>query len=73
MTGLVTTIEKNKTEEIRISLSEYKGTKFIDIRLFWLKSDDEILPTRKGISLDIEKLDELISGLENARQVIAND
>ena len=66
-------IPKNKTEQNRISLSEYKGCNLIDIRIYWHKSDDEVIPIKKGISLNVDKLDELIAGLEKARQQIKSN
>ena len=42
MSHIVEIIEKNSTEEIRISLSEYKGSDLVDIRTYWHKSDDEV-------------------------------
>jgi len=51
---LVSTIEKNPEEEIRISLREYKGHPFVDIRIYWRRPDGEPGPTRKGVTFNPE-------------------
>ncbi|MBI4242232.1 MAG: transcriptional coactivator p15/PC4 family protein [Candidatus Rokubacteria bacterium] len=51
---LVSTIEKNPEEEIRVSLREYKGHTFVDIRIYWRRPDGEPGPTRKGVTFNPE-------------------
>ncbi len=51
---LVATIEKNPDEEIRISLREYKGHLFVDIRIYWKPPEGEPGPTRKGVTFNPE-------------------
>lgn len=65
---MTTTIEKNSAEEIRITLNEFQGKQLVSVRTYWRKSEDEIIPTKKGVSLPVDKLDELIDGLEVLRQ-----
>jgi hypothetical protein len=53
-------------EEVRIELSEYKGSTYLNIRA-WIKGDNgEFLPTRKGITLNCELLQDLLSALQKA-------
>lgn len=59
-----TVIQKNSSEEIHVSLKDYSGHSLIDVRTYWRKSDDEMIPTKKGVSLPAAKLDELIAGLQ---------
>jgi len=42
----------NKKAPILINLTEYKGRKLIDIRKFFLDSNGDLKPTKKGISLN---------------------
>jgi hypothetical protein len=51
---LIATIEKNPDEEIRISLREYKGHPFVDIRTYWRPADGEPGPTKKGVTFNPE-------------------
>ncbi len=69
MDQLIATIEKNADEEIRVSLREFKGHPFIDIRVYWKPPDGEPGPTKKGVTLSPElfpRLKEAISALEAA-------
>jgi hypothetical protein len=45
-------VPKNAQEEIRISLEEFKGHKFIDMRVY-LKANDgkDPIPTKKGLAI----------------------
>ena len=59
-----TVIEKNSRESVVVSNTEYKGNKYVDIRVFYKNGpDDELKPTRKGVSIRHEHLDELVSAL----------
>ncbi len=49
---LIATIEKNPDEEIRISLREYKGHPFVDIRVYWKPPEGEPGPTKKGVTFN---------------------
>jgi len=51
---------KNATEEVRVSLSEYKGHKLIDLRIYYEPEDGEDRrPTKKGITIDVGLYPEL--------------
>jgi len=51
---LIAAIEKTMDEEIRVSLREYKGHPFVDIRIYWRRPDGEPGPTRKGVTFNPE-------------------
>jgi hypothetical protein len=66
---LIATIEKNPDEEIRISLREYRGHPFVDIRIYWKPPDGEPGPTKKGVTFNPEFYPEFkkaITALEEA-------
>ena len=70
MQKLISKFEKNSIEEIRVELSEYKGQTYLNVRA-WVKGDNgEFLPTRKGITLNIELIPDLIEALKKARASI---
>jgi len=51
---------KNATEEVRASLTEYKGHKLIDLRIYYEPEDSgERRPTKKGITIDVGLYPEL--------------
>lgn len=64
---LIATVEKNALEEIRVSLAEFKGHKLLDVRTYAsFDGAEERRATKNGISLKVEKLEELIGALQNA-------
>ena len=59
-----TVIEKNSRESIVVSETEYKGNKYIDVRVFYKDGPEKTLkPTKKGISLRPEQVSVLITAL----------
>ncbi len=65
----IATIEKNKTEELRVALNEFKDRHYLDIRTYADPYADEgqgRVPTRKGVTLNLAKLPELIEALQKA-------
>ena len=66
----VATIQKNRRETVRVSLSEFKGTDLVDLRVFAPKPggvEGEVVPTPKGLALSIAKLPELRAALALAQ------
>lgn len=60
-------IPKSKIEEVHVGLSTYNDKQLIDVRIFAAWNGDEFRPTQKGVSLPINKIDEVIEGLKMAR------
>jgi len=53
--------------EIRVSISHYRGHDLVDLRAFWQPDgEDELKPTKKGVSFHGEQLPELIGALTKA-------
>jgi hypothetical protein len=51
---------KNATEEVRVSLTEFKGHRLIDLRIYFEPEDgSERKPTKKGITVDVSLYPEL--------------
>ncbi|MFT5206604.1 MAG: hypothetical protein ACI9CF_000343 [Candidatus Omnitrophota bacterium] len=60
MDKCVATFPKNKFEEIRVQIKEFKGYDLIDIRVFASAKDGENkVPTGKGVSINITHFNEL--------------
>ena len=68
-----TYIEKNRNTDVMIGISEYKGNTYLNIRECWLdaRNPGARNPTKKGVSLSIDKLDEVISGLSALKKSLA--
>lgn len=64
----IATIGKNSQQEVRVTLSEFRGHHNLDLRVFAaFGGDDERKPTKKGICLKVDKIDELMDALQQAR------
>lgn len=60
MNKTVKTFEKNKFQEIRVSITEYQGNDLIDIRTWTLpKGAEDKVPTSKGVSINVKLYNEL--------------
>jgi predicted SpoU family rRNA methylase len=63
---LIAEMEKNPKEKIRVSIEEYRGSTFVDLRVYWQDEAGEWKPSRKGIALSDECIDEVIEALRKA-------
>jgi len=67
MTKSIAVIPKNSLEEIRIDLSEFNSHNLAGIRIFYDAGNDDWRPTKKGITIKITLLDNLIEALHKAK------
>jgi len=63
-------IDKGK-DKIIVTVKEFKGKQYIDIRTFFENDAGEWIPTKKGISFTPENLDEAIKLLQKAKKKVA--
>ena len=71
MNQLVSSFQKNKFEELRIQVKEFKGYDLIDIRVYTsVKEGEEKIPTGKGISINISHFLELKKGILETEKVL---
>ena len=64
------TFVKNGRESIEMSESEYKGFALIDIRTFYVDASGELAPTRKGVTIRAEKLQDFLNTLTAFAQAV---
>ncbi len=65
---LIATVRKNASDEVRIALSEFRGTSLIDMRVFSdFDGSGERRPTKKGLALSVTRLPDLIDALQLAK------
>lgn len=70
---VISEFKKNANEVVRISLTEFKGHKLLDIRVFYDVSenqDPDRRPSKKGISLSVDLFEDLKEGIEKAGKAI---
>lgn len=60
-------IRKDRDDFVRISVKEYNGFPYVDIRLFFLDTKDKAMPTQKGITVNPINIGRLIDLLVLAR------
>ncbi len=71
MDKTVTVFKKNKFQEIRVGVREFKGNDLIDIRTWTMtQGSDDMVPTAKGVSLNISLLSELRKAIDEVEKVL---
>lgn len=64
---IITTIPRSMTEQLQISINEYKGKSYLDLRIFYTTDDGaNWLPTKKGVTCAPENLETLKEAIEEA-------
>jgi hypothetical protein len=64
MDKTVSVFKKNKFQEVRVGIREYKGNDLIDIRTWTMtQGSEEMVPTAKGVSINVNLLSELKKAL----------
>lgn len=61
-------VERNETEILRISTEEFKGRAYIDMRIYFADNEGEWKPTKKGVTINPDKLDQVIELLREAQE-----
>ena len=69
---IITEIQKNQKEKIIISTNEYKGHKYVDLRVHYEdESSKEYRPSKKGIAFSAKVIPQIIEavmdGYENIK------
>ncbi len=63
----IAVIKKNRAEDIRVELTEYRGHDLIDIRVCATAgATGQRVATRKGLTLNVAFLPDLIAALQRA-------
>ena len=53
MDDVIAQFGKNATEVVRVSLTEFRGHKLIDFRVYYSDDEGQYKPTKKGVSLSV--------------------
>ena len=54
MDQVLAQFEKNTTEVVRVSLTEFRGHKLIDLRVYYRDDEGQYRPTKKGVSISVD-------------------
>lgn len=60
------TIQRGQDGELRLTWDEYEGRPFLSLRLWQRTEDGQAIPTKKGLSIRLRELPELVEGLVQA-------
>ena len=52
--GIIKDIDKGKGEIIRVEISEFKGKKLLNLRVWYTDANGDYKPTQKGIAIPPE-------------------
>ena len=66
---VVASFRRNPTEEVRATLNEFRGRRYMHLRIYYQDDNGEWKPTRKGVSLPTDfmpELKEAVLALEKA-------
>ena len=71
MDKTVATFKKNKFQEIRVGIREFKGNDLIDIRTWTMtQGATEMVPTAKGVSMNISLLKDLKESIAEVEKIL---
>ena len=66
---ILVTIERSDTEQLQISVSEYKGRSYLNMRIYYTTDEGATwLPTKKGVTFTPDQLDLLSDAIEEAKK-----
>ena len=66
---ILATIERSDTEQLQISVSEYKGRSYLNMRISYTTDEGATwLPTKKGVTFAPDQLDLLEEAIQEARK-----
>lgn len=67
---LIHSFPRNPLEEIRASITEFKRRQYVDIRVYYKDDAGDFLPTKKGITIGIDLLDDLEAAIRMLRDAV---
>ncbi len=71
---ILATIDRTDTEQLQISVSEYKGKSYLNMRIYYTTDAGQTwLPTKKGVTFAPDQLDLLCDAIEEARKEFMAD
>ena len=71
---ILATIERTETEQLQISVSEYRGKSYFNLRIFYTTDEGATwLPTKKGVTFAPDQLDVLSEAIEEAKELFMQE
>lgn len=64
---IIATVPRSATEHMQISINEYKGKSYLDMRIYYTTDDGaNWLPTKKGVTCSPDNLETLRDAIDEA-------
>ncbi|HSU57652.1 MAG TPA: transcriptional coactivator p15/PC4 family protein [Candidatus Dormibacteraeota bacterium] len=60
---VIATFEKNKKEEVRLSVETFHGRKLINLRVFYKDDDGTMKPGKQGMALGVDRYKDLAGAI----------
>ncbi len=74
MDQTVSVFPKNKFQEVRVGIREFKSNDLVDIRIWTIsQSADQMVPTAKGVTINIQLLPQLLKALQDAEKILKDN
>lgn len=66
MSELIYKFSKNSMEEVRVSIQDYKGRRYLSIWVWFKNDEDNWQPSKKGLNLSLDLLGDLKKAIDAA-------
>jgi len=74
MDQTVSVFPKNKFQEIRVGIREFKSNDLVDIRTWTMtQGADQMVPTAKGVTINVHLLPQLLKALQDAHKILQDN
>ena len=71
MDQTVSVFPKNKFQEVRVGIREFKGNDLVDIRIWTMtQGAEQMVPTAKGVTVNVHLLPQLLKALQDAEKIL---
>ena len=71
MDKTISSFPKNKFQEIRVGIREFKGNDLVDVRI-WTQTQGavEMVATAKGVAINVALLPQLMKALQDVEKIL---
>lgn len=74
MDQTVSVFPKNKFQEIRVGIREFKSNDLVDVRTWTMtQGADQMVPTAKGVTINVHLLPQLLKALQDTQKILQDN
>lgn len=71
--NIIREFERPRGEVLRVEVSEYKGKKNLNIRIWYTDKEGNLKPTQKGVTVSPEDYEEFKRAVEEAGPILTDE